>query len=39
MNLEEIRDDIANSEFGMDYCQLGVLEKDWVDDEVDGCDF
>ena len=39
MNLEEIRDDIANSECGMDYNQLGVLEKEWVDDEIDGCDF
>ena len=39
MDLEEIRDDIANSEFGMDYDQLGVLEKEWVDDEIDNCDF
>ena len=39
MNLEEIRDDIANSEFGMDYCQLGTMEQIWVDDEIDGCDF
>ena len=23
-------DAIANDEFGMDYCQLGVNEKEWV---------
>jgi len=25
-------DDIAQSEFGMDYDQLGTLEKEWVED-------
>jgi|11_taG_2_1085331.scaffolds.fasta_scaffold41718_2 hypothetical protein len=39
MNLEEIRDYIANSEFGMDYVQLGLSEKEWVDDEIDNRDF
>ncbi len=39
MDLEEIRDDIANSEFGMDYCQLGTMEKEWVDDEIDNQNF
>ena len=39
MNLKEIRDDIANKEYGMDYDQLGEMEKIWVDDEIDGCDF
>ena len=39
MNLEEIKDYIANREFGMDYDQLGTMKKEWVDDEIDGCDF
>ena len=39
MDLEEIRDDIANSEFGMDYCQLGTMEKEWVNDEIDNQNF
>ena len=39
MDLEEIRDDIANSELGMDYCQLGTMEKEWVDDEIDNQNF
>ncbi len=39
MNLEEIRDYIANNEFGMDYVQLGLSEKEWVDDEIDNRDF
>jgi len=39
MDLEEIRDDIANSEFGMDYVQLGTMEKEWVDDEIDNQNF
>ena len=28
------RDELANSEFGMDYDQCGVGEKEWVDDEL-----
>ena len=39
MNLEEIKDYIANRESGMDYDQLGTMEKEWVDDEISGCDF
>ena len=39
MNLEEIKDYIANREFGIDYDQLGTMEKEWVDDEIDGGDF
>ena len=31
----DIYDDIANSEFGMDYDQLGDNEKEWVRDEMD----
>ena len=31
----DIYDDIANSEFGMDYDQLGDNEKEWVRDEID----
>ena len=31
----DIYDDIANSEFGMDYDQLGDNEKAWVRDEID----
>jgi hypothetical protein len=31
----DIYDDIANSEFGMDYDQLGSNEKEWVRDEID----
>ena len=31
----DIYDDIANSEFGMDYDQLGSNEKEWVRDEMD----
>ena len=31
----DIYDDIANSEFGMDYDQLGSGEKEWVRDEID----
>ena len=29
------RDQIAQSEFGMDYNQLGPGEKEWVDDEYE----
>ena len=29
------RDQIAQSEFGMDYSQLGPGEKEWVDDEYE----
>jgi hypothetical protein len=39
MSLEEIKDYLANREFGMDYVQLGTMEKEWVDDEIDNCDF
>ena len=39
MNLEEIRDYLANREFGMDYDQIGTMEKEWVNDEIDNCDF
>lgn len=28
-------DEIANSEFGIDYDQLGTNEKEWVRDEYD----
>ena len=38
MNSDEIKDHLANNEFGMDYDQLGAMEKEWVDDEIDGCD-
>jgi len=31
----DIFDDIANSEFGMDYEQLGSNEKEWVRDEIE----
>ena len=31
----DIYDDIANSEFGMDYEQLGPNEQEWVRDEID----
>ena len=31
----DIYDDIANSEFGMDYDQLGPNEQEWVRDEID----
>jgi hypothetical protein len=35
----DIYDDIANSEFGMDYDQLGSNEKEWVRDEIDNMPF
>jgi len=38
MDTAEIRDYLANREFGMDYDQLGKGEKEWVDDEIEGCD-
>jgi len=28
-------DEIAQSEFGLDYDQLGVNEQEWVRDEID----
>ena len=28
------QDDISNMEFGLDYAQLGTLEKEWVDNEL-----
>lgn len=31
----DIYDDIANSEFGMDFDELGSNEQDWVRDEID----
>ena len=31
----DIYDDLANSEFGMDFDELGSNEQDWVRDEVD----
>ncbi len=34
MDLEEIRDYLANREFGMDYDQIGTMEKEWVNDEI-----
>jgi len=34
-NFDSLEDAIANSEFGMDYNQLGPGEKEWVRDEVD----
>ena len=35
----DIYDDVANSEFGMDYDQLGSNEKEWVRDEIDNMPF
>lgn len=32
---DSLEDEIANSEFGMDYNQLGPNEKEWVRDEID----
>ena len=32
---DSLEDEIANSEFGMDYEQLGPNEKEWVRDEID----
>jgi len=32
---DDPRDELANSEFGMDYDQLGVGEKEWCDDELE----
>ena len=34
-NFDSLEDAIANSEFGMDYNQLGPGEKEWVRDEMD----
>ena len=34
-NFDSLEDAIANSEFGMDYDQLGSGEKEWVRDEID----
>ena len=31
---DSIEDEIANNEFGMDYDQLGLNEKEWVDHEI-----
>jgi hypothetical protein len=31
----DVRDVIAQNEFGMDYDQLGPGEKEWVNDEID----
>ena len=32
---DSLEDEIANSEFGMDYNQLGPNEKEWVQDEIE----
>ena len=32
---DSLEDEIANSEFGMDYSQLGPNEKEWVQDEIE----
>lgn len=34
MTLEQIRNEIANNEFDLDYAQLGLNEKEWVNDEI-----
>ena len=34
-NYDSLEDSIAQSEFGMDYDQLGSGEKEWVRDEID----
>ena len=34
-NFDSLEDAISNSEFGMDYNQLGPGEKEWVRDEMD----
>lgn len=34
MTLESVRDEIANNEFDLDYDQLGLNEKEWVNDEI-----
>lgn len=34
-NIQNTRDEIAQEEFGMDYNQLGLGEKEWVDDEIE----
>jgi hypothetical protein len=34
MTLEEIRNEISNREFDLDYDQLGPNEKEWVEDEM-----
>jgi hypothetical protein len=31
----DVRDVLAQNEFGMDYDQLGPGEKEWVNDEID----
>jgi hypothetical protein len=31
----DVRDVIAQNEFGMDYDQLGPGEKEWVNDEIE----
>ncbi len=33
----ELLNEISQSEFGMDYQQLGVNEKEWVNDEIYNC--
>jgi hypothetical protein len=33
----EMKDLVANDEFGMDYYQLGVLEQEWVKDHITEC--
>lgn len=34
MTLENVRNEIANNEFGLDYDQIGPNEKEWVNDEI-----
>ena len=31
----DMKDVLAQNEFGMDYDQLGPNEKEWVNDEID----
>ena len=33
----EMKDLVANDEFGMDYYQLGCLEQEWVKDYIEEC--
>ena len=33
--MDELFDQIAQNEFGMDYNQLGSGEKEWVEDEYE----
>jgi len=33
----DMKDVVANDEFGMDYCQLGPGEQEWVKDHIEEC--